>query len=117
MRTSWHLTAIHITITHAAVAPSRSPALVRVVAATGGVGAALSPINTSGRPLGRTGNPVQFARCLQPSPQSSADDHLAVRAGLWKFERMLETDGKATDQVLTQRIAVRPATHPLCQPD
>ncbi|WGS17600.1 MULTISPECIES: DUF3617 family protein [unclassified Bradyrhizobium] len=41
---------------------------------------------------------------LAAKSASSADDHPAVRAGLWKFERMLETDGKATDRVLTSGL-------------
>lgn len=53
MRTSWDLTAILTAITHAAVDPSRwAPALDKISAATGAVGAALIPINTSNRPLG-----------------------------------------------------------------
>ena len=35
---------------------------------------------------------------------SFADDRPTVRAGLWKFERMLETDGKPTDRVLTSGL-------------
>lgn len=35
---------------------------------------------------------------------SFADDRPAVRAGLWKFERTLETDGRATDRVLTSGL-------------
>jgi hypothetical protein len=35
---------------------------------------------------------------------SFADDSPAVRAGLWEFERTLETDGKATDRALTSGL-------------
>jgi hypothetical protein len=35
---------------------------------------------------------------------SFADDRPTVRAGLWKFERMLETDGKPTDRVLSSGL-------------
>jgi hypothetical protein len=41
---------------------------------------------------------------LAVNSPSFADDHPAVRAGLWKFERTLETDGKATDRVLTSGL-------------
>ncbi|WP_027550180.1 DUF3617 family protein [Bradyrhizobium sp. Cp5.3] len=41
---------------------------------------------------------------LAAKSPSSADDRPAVRAGLWKFERTLETDGKATDRVLTSGL-------------
>lgn len=55
MRTSWDLTAIHTAITQAALDPSCwTPAMDRIAAATGAVGAALIPIKTSDRPLGLT---------------------------------------------------------------
>jgi Protein of unknown function (DUF3617) len=41
---------------------------------------------------------------LAARSESFADDRPAFRAGLWKFERTLETDGKATDRVLTNGL-------------
>jgi len=55
MRTSWDLTAIHTAIIRAAADPSYwTPALETIAEATGAVGAALIPINTSDRPVGLT---------------------------------------------------------------
>lgn len=55
MRTSWDLPAIHAAITQAALDSSCwTPAMDKIAAAAGAVGAALIPIKTSDRPLGLT---------------------------------------------------------------
>jgi hypothetical protein len=41
---------------------------------------------------------------LAAKSASLAHDGPTVRAGLWKFERMLEIDGKPTDRVLTSGL-------------
>jgi DNA-binding CsgD family transcriptional regulator len=94
MRASWDLDAIRTSIAAAAGDPSCwAPALDRIAAATGAVGAALIPIKTTDRPLGLT-----FSDSLAELM------HAYIREGWYKHDQRnrgipkLRTTGITVDQ-------------------